>query len=115
LATFVKKIISMRVIAVLLMLFVSAFSRSQVLSVEELQLKPPQNPLCTPVKDQAISSTCWSFASNSQIESELLRKGKKPVDLSEMFIARYSYLQKINQLLRLKGTTFLHPAVSFMM
>jgi bleomycin hydrolase len=56
-----------------------------------------------------MSSTCWSFASNSQIESELLRKGKKPVDLSEMFVARYSYLRKINQHLKLKGTNFFTP------
>ncbi len=60
-----------------------------------------------------MSSTCWSFASNSQIESELLRKGKKTVDLSEMFIARHSYLRKINEHLRLKGTNFFTPGGQF--
>ena len=30
----------------------------------------------TPVKDQAISGTCWCFATTSFIESELLRQGK---------------------------------------
>jgi bleomycin hydrolase len=65
------------------------------------------------VKDQAMSSTCWSFASNSQIESEILRNGKKTVDLSEMFIARYSYIRKIYQHLKLKGTNFFTPGGQF--
>jgi bleomycin hydrolase len=90
-----------------------SFCYSQELTVEELQLKVPQKLLCTPVKDQAMSSTCWSFASNSQIESELLREGKKPIDLSEMFIARYSYLRKIYQHLKLKGSNFFTPGGQF--
>jgi bleomycin hydrolase len=40
----------------------------------------------TPVKDQHRSSTCWSYASLSFIESELMRKGKPATDLSEMFV-----------------------------
>jgi len=97
----------------LIFFFYSSYCYPQGLTVEELQLKAPQKLLCTPVKDQAMSSTCWSFASNSQIESELLRKGKKAVDLSEMFIARYSYLRKINQHLKLKGTNFFTPGGQF--
>jgi bleomycin hydrolase len=93
--------------------FFSAHCYSQELTIENLQLKAPQKLLCTPVKDQAMSSTCWSFASNSQIESELMRNGKKPVDLSEMFIARYSYLRKIYQHLKLKGTNFFTPGGQF--
>jgi bleomycin hydrolase len=91
----------------------SSHCYSQELTIEVLQLKAPQKLLCTPVKDQAMSSTCWSFASNSQIESELLRQGKKPVDLSEMFIARYSYIRKIYQHLKLKGTNFFTPGGQF--
>ena len=34
----------------------------------------------TPVKDQAISGTCWCFATTSFIESELLRQGKGESD-----------------------------------
>lgn len=94
-------------------LFAFVFSLSQELTVEGLQLQIPKKVICTPVKDQAMSSTCWSFASNSQIESELLRKGKKPIDLSEMFIARYSYIRKINQHLQLKGTNFFTPGGQF--
>ena len=55
----------------------------------------------TPVKDQAVSGTCWCFATTSFIESELLRQGKGEYDLSEMFIVRQKYLnQMADNLLR---------------
>ena len=45
----------------------------------------------TSVKNQAMSSTCWSFATVSFFESELLRMGKGEYDLSEMFYVRKAY------------------------
>jgi len=36
----------------------------------------------TPVKNQAMSNTCWSFATLSFFESELLRMNKGEYDLS---------------------------------
>jgi bleomycin hydrolase len=59
----------------------------------------------TSVKDQAATGTCWSFATTSFIESELLRMGKGEYDLSEMFIVRYNYIDKLkdNYIRRGKG------------
>ncbi len=102
-----------RLFSLLIFSFYFFQCHSQALTVEELQLKPPQKILCTPVKDQSMSSTCWSFASTSQIESEMLRKGKSPLDLSEMFIARYSYIRKIYQHLKLKGSNYFTPGGQF--
>ena len=45
----------------------------------------------TPVKDQHRTSTCWSFAATSFLESELLRIGKGTYDLSEMYFVRKAY------------------------
>lgn len=53
-----------------------------------------ENP-ATPVKNQARTGTCWCFATNSFIESELIRMGKGEHDLSEMFIVRNNYLTRI--------------------
>jgi bleomycin hydrolase len=61
----------------------------------------------TPVKDQARTGTCWSFASSSFMETELLRLGKEPVDLSEMFFVRMTYPQKVQNYVRLHGNTAL--------
>jgi bleomycin hydrolase len=57
----------------------------------------------TPVKDQARTGTCWSFATTSFIESELLRMGKPEYDLSEMFFARYAYEEKAIRFVRYQG------------
>jgi bleomycin hydrolase len=67
---------------------------------------------CTEVKDQYMSSTCWSFASNSFLESELLKKGIR-VDLSEIFIARHSYINKIKRHLATRGKTYFTPGGQF--
>lgn len=53
-----------------------------------------ENP-ATSVKNQAATGTCWCFATTSFIESELLRMGKGEYDLSEMFIVRYNYKEKM--------------------
>ena len=49
---------------------------------------------CTEVKNQARTGTCWSFATASFIESELIKAGKGQIDLSEMFVVRNIYEDK---------------------
>src|SRR5512140_683534 len=58
---------------------------------------------CTPVKNQNATSTCWCFSGISMFESELLRMGKKPYDLSEMFIVRHTYEKKAQMYARMHG------------
>jgi len=50
----------------------------------------------TPVKNQASSGTCWSYATAAFLESELLRTGKGEVDLSEMFAVNINYINRMN-------------------
>jgi len=57
------------------------------------------------VKNQQYTGTCWSFATTSFIESELLRMGKPEYDLSEMFFVRYAYVQKGIDYVRYQGKT----------
>jgi len=57
----------------------------------------------TPVKDQGSSGTCWSFATTSFIETEIIRLGKGEYDLSEMFFVRYAYPQKAQKYLHYQG------------
>jgi bleomycin hydrolase len=61
----------------------------------------------TSVKNQAQTGTCWSFASSSFLETELLRMGKEPVDLSEMYFVRMTYPQKAWNYVRLHGNATL--------
>jgi bleomycin hydrolase len=57
----------------------------------------------TSVKNQGASGTCWSYSSNSFLESEMIRMGKEPVDLAEMFTVRNTYEEKADRYVRLHG------------
>ena len=57
----------------------------------------------TSVKNQASSGTCWSYSTNSFLESEMIRLGKEPVDIAEIFTARCVYKDKADMYVRLHG------------
>jgi bleomycin hydrolase len=59
----------------------------------------------TPVKNQARSGTCWSFATTSFVETELIRMGKGEHILSPMFNVRYAYPLKAEKFIRYNGTS----------
>lgn len=105
-----------------ILLFVSVFSiLSSTAQVSEQA--PYQGPLtntkgseyvfsviktneATPVQNQNITGTCWSFSTMSFFESELIRMGKgKDFNLSEMFVARKAYSEKADNYLRMHGRT----------
>lgn len=92
---------------------ISLQANAQQSLIDSLGLKPPTIHNCTEIKDQARSSTCWSFSSNSFIESELMKKGKGKQDLSEMFVARHSLMRKIKTHLALEGKNFFTPGGQF--
>ncbi len=58
----------------------------------------------TSVKDQSASGTCWSFATTSFLESEILRLTKDTLDLSEMYFVRKCYEEKADHYIRFHGT-----------
>lgn len=57
----------------------------------------------TPVKSQGRTGSCWSFATHSFLESELIRLGKGEHDLSEMFVVRNIYIEKAENYVRRQG------------
>ena len=57
--------------------------------------------LATPVKNQAVTGTCWAFSTTSLLESQALKKGLGSLDISEMFTVRNVYIEKAkNYILR---------------
>lgn len=60
-----------------------------------------------PVQNQGSSGTCWSYSTNSFIESEMVRAGKKPVALSQIYAARNVYIEKGKQYVKMHGATAL--------
>jgi len=57
----------------------------------------------TEIKNQGASGTCWSYCSNSFIESEMIRMGKEPVDIAEMYTVRNVYEEKADRYVRMHG------------
>lgn len=57
----------------------------------------------TPVLNQGVSGTCWSFSALSFFESEINRIKKEQVVLSEMFIVRHAYYEKAIKFIRMDG------------
>jgi bleomycin hydrolase len=57
----------------------------------------------TEVKSQDATGTCWSFATASFIESELIRREKGQHNLSEMFIVKNIYRDKAHNFVLRQG------------
>ncbi|MFZ4863762.1 aminopeptidase C [Sphingobacterium sp. Mn56C] len=57
----------------------------------------------TSIKDQGSSGTCWSYSGNSFLESEMIRLGKQPVEISQIYTAYHTYLEKAKTFVRLHG------------
>ena len=83
-----KRILTLALAAVLC---TAAFAQTQTI----YKLTPVKDIPVTPVKDQAATGTCWCFATVSFLEAELIRQGKGEYDLSEMFVVRNNYNDRI--------------------
>lgn len=96
-----------------LLLLNSAFSLSAQDSIkakeEGFVFETIYDIAASPVKDQYRSGTCWSFATTSFVESELLKTGQDTLDLSEMFFVNYAYRQKAEKYVRLHGNANFGP------
>jgi bleomycin hydrolase len=56
-----------------------------------------------PVISQGRTGTCWSFATTSFLESEIIRKGLPETDLSEMYFVNYGYKNRAQNYLMYHG------------
>ena len=57
----------------------------------------------TGVVSQDMTGTCWSFGTTSFLESEATRITGKQVDLSEMYLVPYTFLEKARAYVEKKG------------
>lgn len=85
-------------------LLIALFTSFQVCSqVETEQFTLVKEIKHLPVINQGSTGTCWSFATTSFLESEIIRKGLPETDLSEMFFVRNAYENKTKQYLYYHG------------
>ena len=91
----------MKSIIILIIIFFLSFANAQ----DSLTFTNIISLSVNNVKSQGKTGTCWSYATGSFLESELIRMGKGEYNLSEMFVARNVYLEKANNFVRRHGKT----------
>jgi bleomycin hydrolase len=89
----------------LLTLLAAVFLSGRLIAQEPsaYQFTPTVSLEAAATEDQCATGTCWSFATISFLESELIRLGNAPVDLSEMFNVRLMYPRKADSYMRFQG------------
>lgn len=70
---------------------------------KKFEFKEKINLETTSVKNQGKSGTCWSYSTNSFLESEMIRMGRQPVDIAEIFTARCVYTERADAYVRMHG------------
>lgn len=81
------------------------FAQSKKSKADQYEFKMLYEIKTTPVKNQAKTGTCWSFATTSFVETEIMRMGKGEHVLSPMFNVRYAYPPKAENYIRYNGLT----------
>lgn len=83
---------------------VGAFSQTSTAPVlpEFLSVKTVK---ATPVRNQAMTGTCWCFSTTSLLESDVIKKTNREVDLSEMYTVRNIYMEKAKNYVLRQGKT----------
>lgn len=82
-------------------------------SAQNYEFQKVNDVECLPVVSQDVTGTCWSFATSSFLESEIIRLTGKKIDLSEMYQARTTYpLKAENYVLRQGKANFSEGALA---
>ena len=71
------------------------------------QIEETLNVPHTAVDNQGSSGTCWCFAGIGFVEAEILRMYGKEFNLSEMFVVRNAWAEKVAKFVRMHGNSTL--------
>ena len=71
------------------------------------QITETVNVKHTPVDNQGSSGTCWCFAGIGFVEAEIQRLYGKEFNLSEMFVVRNAWTEKVAKFTRMHGNSTL--------
>lgn len=61
---------------------------------------------CKDPVSQGNTGTCWCFSTSSFYESEIFRLTKQKIDISELYIVYWEYVEKAREYIRTRGKSF---------
>ncbi|MBQ0080501.1 MAG: aminopeptidase [Alistipes sp.] len=93
-----------KVILTILLLTAGLVAQAQDKKEEGIKFTDTKTIPCTSIKDQYRSGTCWCFSGVGYLESEILKASGKEIDLSEMWLVRNLYFEKVVKYVRLHGS-----------
>jgi len=105
--SFIRKITFIMFIT--LFININLFAQDKNIKSNGFQFDTIANVLTTTVKNQYKSGTCWSFATTSFVETEILRITGKSYNISEMYFVYHAYQHKANSYVRLHGLANFGP------
>lgn len=91
------------IFALLATIAISAQEKKDKPSEPEYQFTTVKENPISAIGNQYRSGTCWCFSALSFVESELLRKGGKEVNLSEMWVVGHAYHDRAVKYVRMDG------------
>ena len=103
-----KRLVKYFAISLLLGIGSVAFAQEEKEEKEPVyQITETLNVPHTPVDNQGSSGTCWCFAGIGFVEAEILRMYGKEFNLSEMFVVRKAWAEKVAKFVRMHGNNTL--------
>ena len=103
-----KKVVKFFAIALLLGACPTAFAQeNEEEKAPVYQITETVNVPHTAVDNQGSSGTCWCFAGIGFVEAEILRMYGKEFNLSEMFVVRNAWAEKVAKFVRMHGNSTL--------
>lgn len=91
------------IFALLATIAISAQEKKDKPSEPEYQFTTVKENPISAIGNQYRSGTCWCFSALSFVESELLRKGGREVNLSEMWVVGHAYHDRAVKYVRMDG------------
>jgi bleomycin hydrolase len=88
---------------IMILLFVNMLAIPEMVQADGSKFKIEAIVKHFPVLNQGSTGTCWSFATTSFLESEIVRKGYPETDLSEMYFVYHAWMNRAKKYLLYHG------------
>ena len=102
-----NKFVKLAAVALLFGTSATLFAQEKEEENPVYQITETVNVKHTPVDNQGSSGTCWCFAGVGFVEAEILRMYGKEFNLSEMFLVRNAWAEKVAKFVRMHGNNTL--------